>query len=622
MSNIDFGVFVDEFNSHKVLHGNSKKKRALPIKLVRDLSSYPEQKRKIACYRYDLIQWIYSQLEGGWTQKNLEPLLEKKSTVLHEVKPSWRTVAIWWARYKLSGFDIVSLVPHDDKKGNNLDRLSKAEYKHYSEAVSLYLDETRPTIAAVFKKYKDRLIISNSKRQKVNKLKVLSYDGFYKRIKALPAYDVAVSRYGKDYADKHFHCVGAMVPPTRVLERVEIDHTPLDLILLDDELSIPLGRPYLTLLLDTYSKCVVGFHLGFREPSYHSVSKAIFNAVIPKGAVLDRFPSIAGDWPCSGKFENLVVDNGAEFWSESLEVVCKELNINVQYNPAGKPWLKPFVERFFGTVSKELIVNIPGKTFENILKKDRYNPVKDAVMHFSVFNELFHKWIVDVYHCDTGSRGITLPPRKAWEYAYEKLPTVKVDESDYVKLKLILGYSAYRRARESGIHMHNLRYDSPSLAAYRRKYVKKGHAGLLVKTDPDDISSIHVFLAEKKEYLSVPCVDPIGYTQGLSLLQHQINIRIQKAYVSSNISLEDLAKARIYIHERVLKESAELQRKPFGKVKSTARIAKYNNINSDENNSLVPKELPEMKEHRRDEQNKKLPLDDAWCDSVSDWDAY
>src|SRR5690606_5255406 len=98
------------------------------------------------------------------------------------------------------------------------------------------------------------------------KIAKVSYEAFKKRIKKLPPYTVALKRHGKYYADKLFNYYEAVKMPTRLLERVEIDHTPLDLILLDDELLVPLGRAYLTLLVDVFSGCIIGFHLGFKAP--------------------------------------------------------------------------------------------------------------------------------------------------------------------------------------------------------------------------------------------------------------------------------------------------------------------------------------------------------------------
>ena len=132
--------------------------------------------------------------------------------------------------------------------------------------------------------------------------------------------------------------------------------------------------------------------------------KSLLNAIKPKNYISEQFPSIEKEWCCEGKMESLVVDNGAEFWSKSLEQSCLELGIHIQYNPVRKPWLKPLVERIFRTINSKLTISIPGKTFSNILQREDYDYKKDAVMRFSIFNEILHKWIIDVYHHDQDSR--------------------------------------------------------------------------------------------------------------------------------------------------------------------------------------------------------------------------
>ncbi|WP_446037926.1 hypothetical protein, partial [Streptomyces sp. SID1143] len=185
---------------------------------------------------------------------------------------------------------------------------------------------------------------------------------FYNRIKKLPAYQVMKSRKGSYIADVEFKAIASHKPPSRIMERVEIDHTPLDLLLLDDDLLVPLGRPSLTLLIDAYSHCVVGFNLNFNQPSYESVRNALLSSISKKDYVKNKYPSIEHEWPCYGKPETLVVDNGVEFWSASLAQSCLELGINIQYNPVRKPWLKPMIERMFGIINRKLLEPIPGKT--------------------------------------------------------------------------------------------------------------------------------------------------------------------------------------------------------------------------------------------------------------------
>jgi len=83
------------------------------------------------------------------------------------------------------------------------------------------------------------------------------------------------------------------------LERIECDHTMLDLIVVDTETRLPLGRPWLTVMLDIHSRMVHGIYLSFNLSSCLSVIQCLRQAIKPKGYVR----------------ELLVVDNGEDFRS-------------------------------------------------------------------------------------------------------------------------------------------------------------------------------------------------------------------------------------------------------------------------------------------------------------------
>ncbi|WP_318409846.1 Mu transposase C-terminal domain-containing protein [Photobacterium leiognathi] len=581
----------------------------------RDLASYPDATQKEVMRRYYFIEWMRKELVGGWTQKNLDPLLNRAARELKLKAPKWRALANWWKIYSQSGFKLTSLIPRQTAGNRNLK--VKNEMVFFDKALERYLVPERPSIAAVYQYYSDLIRIENQNIVE-NKIEALSYKGFYNRIKKLPAYDVKVARHGKYLADMEFNSIDAHYPASRVLEKVEIDHTPLDLILLDDEHNFPIGRPYLTLLIDQFSRCIIGFYLGFKEPSYFSVMKALLNAIKPKNYILEQFPNIEKEWCCEGKMESLVVDNGAEFWSKSLEQSCLELGIHIQYNPVRKPWLKPLVERIFRTINSKLTISIPGKTFSNILQREDYDSKKDAVMRFSIFNEILHKWIIDVYHHEPDSRKRSIPYLK-WQEGINYLPPISYSPEDEKQLAIILGIKAKRQHRRGGIHIHSLRYDSEILADCRRMYPSV--TSVLTKTNPDDISYIYVFIEHEQKYIKVPCVDPIGYTKGLSLFQHQINLKLQREYIDKKTDLDSLAKVRMYINDRILKEINDLKSRQKKATKGISRLAKHASIGSDKKESISTSPLLNVSKDA-DQTKPVQPKGDDWDDLISDLDPY
>lgn len=613
-------LFIDEFCDIPV-NTDFIKKKEQPILVLRDLDSLPAHIKTLTIHRLAYIVWTQKNISGGWTKTNLVPLLEKAKVELGEPIPKWRALARWWSRYKKSGYKVTALIPQHKRKGNRKPRFEHLEEEFAQKAMATYLNEKRPSIASVYEDYKSEIIVQNEFISDLNTpIKTISYTGFYKRIKKLPNYALTLARKGKYAADLDFMYVGTHKPPTRVLERVEIDHTPIPLIVLDDNLLIPIGRACLTLLIDAYSHCIFGFNLGFHEPGFYPVRNALLNAFKPKASVQKLNPDIIHDWPCHGKPETIIVDNAVEFWGDDLEQTCNELTVNVQYNPVRKPWLKPFVERFFQTINTKVIDNLPGKTFANMLERYEYDPVKDAIFRFSEFVKLFVEWIVDDYHFSPDSRKRFIPIL-LWQKGFAEYPPKQYTEEEQHELDVIISIADRRLHNKGGIRIHSLRYDSEELANYRRMYDEKQlKTKVLVKTNPNDVSYIHVFIEKAEKYLKVPCVDAIGYTQGLSLQQHRINLKLQHEYINRSTDIVALAKVRQKLKERIQHEVEEITNSgKKHKLKYTSRLAKFQGVSSQQNSTIAASDFSGILSSQNQDENKNIS---DKKENIDDWESF
>ena len=87
------------------------------------------------------------------------------------------------------------------------------------------------------------------------------------RIASLDPRKVIRRREGQDAA-RDLQGVGGEPPAvTAPLEQVQIDHTVIDLIVVDDRDRQPIGRPYLTLAIDVFTRCVLGMVVTLEAPS-------------------------------------------------------------------------------------------------------------------------------------------------------------------------------------------------------------------------------------------------------------------------------------------------------------------------------------------------------------------
>ncbi len=182
---------------------------------------------------------------------------------------------------------------------------------------------------------------------------------------------------------------------TRILERVEIDHTPLKIVVGTE--AGPLGQPWLTVLVDYHSRMIVGFCIGFEPPSYAVIMEALRHAILPKSYVREQFPSITNDWPCFGIPSKLVCDRGTDLTSKDLENAAFQLGIELDFTPPRTPNFKGTVESFFDTLNDQLLSSLPGRTFRSWERRADYNPDEGPLLPYATLVEIIHLHLIDVH---------------------------------------------------------------------------------------------------------------------------------------------------------------------------------------------------------------------------------
>jgi putative transposase len=109
----------------------------------------------------------------------------------------------------------------------------------------------------------------------------------------------------------------------------------VDVIVVDDQYRLPIGRPYLTVAIDVASRCVVGLVVTLEAPSATSVGLCLAHAATDKRPWLERL-GVEAVWPMSGKPRELYLDNAAEFQSEALRRGCDQHGIKLRPCPGGR----------------------------------------------------------------------------------------------------------------------------------------------------------------------------------------------------------------------------------------------------------------------------------------------
>lgn len=431
--------------------------------------------------------------------------------------PHFSTVCRWRRRFLERDQSIVGIIAQDLKKGNRERRFPEEVISIANDSIDItYLTSERKTQQDALDHAEKIVRQENKLRPISSQLTIPTRRLIRSLISEIPAYDRCVARYGREVATKMFRSVEAHRTTLLPLERAEIDHTRLDIMVVDDETGMPLGRPWLSLCLDDFTRCILGLHVSFSPPSYLSVAKCIQHALLPKASLKELYPSVSQDWFCFGLMRELVVDNGTEFHSKSLESACLMFGIEIHYSPRKTPWFKGKVERVLGTLNRGVAHGHPGTTFSNIFEKGDYDPKKHAVVRLSALQEAIHIWVVDHYH-QKEHRILKIPPKLAWENGIAVEDIRLPDNPDL--FDAIVGKAYPRRLTHKGIEYNGLFYNSPELANLRRRHGEK--LDVEIRVNPEDIGSIHVISPDKRQLFKVNAIAR-EYAQGLTEWQHEL----------------------------------------------------------------------------------------------------
>jgi putative transposase len=372
-------------------------------------------------------------------------------SVAREAGIPYRTAQRWVAQYRRFGLAALSRKKREDRGER---RAVSTKVKEIIEGLALQ---------------KPPLPISALYRQVVRFSKDLnetapSYGTVFNIVRSLGADLITLAHEGTKAYSETFELVHRReaASPNAIWQA---DHTPLDIWLIRPDGTT--AKPWLSVVIDDYSRAVAGYFLSFEAPSALHTSLALRQAIWRKEDAR---------WIVCGIPEVLYTDNGSDFTSDHLEQVGADLKIRLIFSLPGKPRGRGRIERFFSTVNEMFLCELDG-----------YAPAGSAVrgkptLTLAEFDAQLRSFFLDVYHRRECSE-TKVPPVERWE-ANGFLPRMP-DSLEQLDLLLIQVATA-RQVRVDGIHFQSLRYISTTLAAYVGEMVT-------LRFDPRDMAEIRVF---------------------------------------------------------------------------------------------------------------------------------
>lgn len=495
--------------------------------------------------------YVLAVLDLPSSEKLMVPAIRQAWEKLGQVDkpPHWTNVAKWKKRYLKAGKDIFVLVDAHYARGNRTRRYPVEVLELIEDAVeAVYLRRERNSMESTLEHALVMVDRENKLRPAGIQLPLPTMRLVKAAIEAIPVFDRYAARYGKMAAIRKFRTVLHSPVTERPLQRAEIDHTKIDIFVLDDETLLPLGRPWVTVCIDCNTRCILGIWISFTPPSHITVARCLRHAFLPKVDLKEQYPEICHDWEAHGAMEELVVDNGLEFHGNALEAACYSIGITIQYTPRKTPWYKGKIERFMRTLNEGVAHGMPGTTFSNIFEKDDYDPSKHAMLTLGTLRKVVMKWVADYYHQKPHRALNGASPAQMWNSSVHADAIPLPD--DPARLDVLLGKPEFRKLTHKGIEWERLFYNSPELAAMRREF--GAELDVEIRVDEGDIGVIHVKMPDDMGYVRAPAIR-VDYATGISLWQH----KIYRKYASQHLGGDDpltWAQAKVEIAEIIQRE--------------------------------------------------------------------
>lgn len=405
---------------------------------LKPLTAYSESHRKKAVAKFKIIE---PYIKGNISIKDIS----KQENI------PIRTLYRWKKAYDDDG--LKGLI-HKTRSDSGTTKISLKVKNLIEETV---LKNKRISVATIHRKILNEC--------KVNNLPQPSYHQVYRVVKNVPKDLITLSQEGNKSYKTKFDLIH-LRESNHSNELWQADHTLLDIEVLDEKNQRT--RPWLTIIMDDYSRAIAGYHLTFEAPSAINTALTLHQAIWKKENA---------DWPICGIPEKFYTDHGSDFTSNHLEQIAIDLKINLIFSTIGFPRGRGKIERFFQTVNQMLLESLPGYT---------KNSKTEKLLTFQEFEEKLVYFILNEYN-HRMQKNIKNSPINKWN-ELNFLPNMP-ESLEQLDL-LLLQVAKTRKVHSDGIYFQGFRYTNPNLAAYVGETI-------LIRYTPKDLAEIRIFFKDQ-----------------------------------------------------------------------------------------------------------------------------
>ncbi len=445
----------------------------------------------------------------------IEPFLRKEihlSTIAEMKGINLRTLQRWVTLYNNKGLSGLERKGREDK---DVYRKITVEIRELIEGLAL---QKQTLTTASITRYLEKYCIEQN-------IEPTNYYTVRKVIKNIPKDMNVLAKYG-DKAYENLYEVIMRRESRHPNEMWQDDHS-----LLSIKVQLDNGKedfPWLTIIMDDFSRCIMGFSLFIGAPS------AIQTALTLRNAIWYKHDE---NWPVCGIPEVLYTDHGKDFTSTHIDYVCADLKIKLKHSIVGKPKGRGKVERFFSCLEQRLLISLKSS---------------NKAYSLAELNELIKDFILNDYHHSIhGTTHET--PLNLWK----KSQIIPQMPESLEKLNLLLLTTKKSRiVQRDGIRFANLRYFHPNLVAYVGEPIT-------LRFEPNDLAEIWVYDEQNKCICKAVCEE--FQDQNITYEELKIIRTNRKKDLKKEIKFK-VNKANQFIHGKKI-EDVKITRKPKSEFK-------------------------------------------------------
>lgn len=409
--------------------------------------------------------------------------------------PPVSTFKNWWRKYLAAGRVPWGLRDNFGNCGGVPAPICETATAVLDQMGRDYRGLEKPSKVILLERMRNRIADLNVDRPEDKQIKCPSRKQLDDYLASLRHVAVVAGREGLDAARRKKNVVTQGVGVVRPLQRVEMDHWEIHLqsilaaIGLWDRLARDtrrrVVRMQICVAIDVATKVVLGLHLS--ETATTADAVAVMKMVVSDKRPFADAVGAALPWDMCGTPETVATDGGTAFTSEVFGLLIASLGCDHVIPPAGLPFLRGTIERFFRTVHMRLIARFRGRTFEDIMRLGDYPAKELANLDTRDLAWVIVRWVVDVYHSTPHAGLGNATPRDAWLEATHLFGTTPPPDP-HVR-RSIFGIPLVRTLTSEGLRVLGLRYWSEDLVEL---FLDRDQCDVEIKLDPEDLGEISV----------------------------------------------------------------------------------------------------------------------------------